>query len=69
MIRSLQQARSLVSPAVTQAWDEATALKAVIDRREAERNKPQPVITPILLMVIALAVFAVNLAVFGKGAW
>lgn len=39
------------------------------DRREAERAKPHPVITPCLLIVFAIAVFAVNLAVFGKGAW
>ena len=39
------------------------------DRREAERAKPHPVITPCLLIAFALAMFAVNLAVLGKGAW
>ena len=51
------------------AWSEAYAFKAECDRREAERNQPQPVVTQCLLIVFALAVFAVNLAVFGKGAW
>lgn len=61
--------RPLISDKAADGWAEAYAYKAQIEAAEAERNKPQPVITPILLMVIALAVFAVNLAVFGKGAW
>lgn len=51
------------------AWDDAHAWSAECARREEERAKPYPVITPCLLIVFALAVFAVNLAVFGKGAW
>lgn len=51
------------------AWDDAHAWKAECDGREAERVRPYPVITPCLLIVFALAMFAVNLAVFGKGAW
>lgn len=51
------------------AWDEVIDLKAECGRREEARAKPYPVITPCLLMVFALSVFAVNLAVFGKGAW
>lgn len=61
--------RSLNSTAATEAWDDARAWSAECARREAERAKPYPVITPCLLTVFALAVFAVNLAVFGKGAW
>lgn len=51
------------------AWDEVFDLKARIAANEAERAKPYPVITPCLLIAFALAMFAVNLAVFGKGAW
>lgn len=67
MIRSLQQARH--TNEAPQAWIDAYSWADECDRREAERAKPQPVITPCLLVAIALAVFAVNLAVFGKGAW
>ena len=49
------------------AWDDAHAWKAECDRREEERAKPQPVITPCLLIVFALAMFAVGLAVVPGG--
>lgn len=61
--------RNLNNSAVTEAWDDAYAWQAECDRREAERAKPYPVITPCLLVAFALAVFAVNLAVFGGEAW
>ena len=35
------------------------------DRREAERAKPQPIITPCLLAVFAIAVFVVGGTVLG----
>ena len=44
------------------AWDDAHAWKAECAHREAERAKPYPVITPCLLIVFALAMFAVGLA-------
>jgi len=35
----------LNNKAVSSAWDEAYALKAQIERNEAERNKPVPTLT------------------------
>ncbi|WP_030538337.1 hypothetical protein [Sphingobium sp. DC-2] len=67
MTRSLRQARH--TNEAPQAWINAYSWADECDRREAERDKPHPVITPCLLAVFALSVFAVNLAVFGKGAW
>lgn len=52
-----------------QAWIDAYSWADECDRREAERNQPVPVITMTVLIVFAIAVFAVSLAVFGKGAW
>jgi len=61
--------RNLNNSAATETWDDAYSWADECDRREAERAKPYPVITPCLLAVFAIAVFAVNLAVFGRGAW
>lgn len=58
---------TLNSAATTEAWDDATAWAAECDRRDAERAKPYPVITPCLLAVFALAVFAVGLAIVPGG--
>ncbi|GLV28161.1 hypothetical protein TomTYG75_06850 [Sphingobium sp. TomTYG75] len=38
--------RTLNSNAATEAWDDVYADVAQFERNEAERNKPQPVITP-----------------------
>lgn len=48
---------------------DAYAYQAQIEAAEAERAKPQPILTPCLLIAFALAVYAVNLAVFGTGSW
>lgn len=60
---------TLTSDTASSAWIDAYSWADECDRREAERAKPQPVMTQCLLIVFAIAVFAVNLAVFGKGAW
>lgn len=57
--------RSLNNPAAIEAWDDAYSWVDECDRREVERNKPQPIITPVLLIAFALAAYAVMLAVFG----
>ena len=67
MIRSLQQARH--TNEAPQAWIDAYSWADECDRREEERAKPYPVITPCLLIAFALAAYAVMLAVFGRGAW
>ena len=63
MIRSLQQARH--TNEAPQAWIDAYSWADECDRREAERAKPYPVITPGLLMVLALAVFVIGGTVVG----
>lgn len=54
--------RPLISGKAADGWAEAYAFKAKIEAAEAERNRPQPVITPILLIVFALSVYIVGLA-------
>jgi len=68
-LTDLKQGRTLSDATVLGLAADAYAYRDEIARNEAERRKPQPVITQCLLIVFALAVFAVNLAVFGKGAW
>lgn len=63
MTRSLQQARH--TNEATQAAIDAYSWADECDRREAERAKPQPVITPCLLMAFALAVFVIGGTVLG----
>lgn len=61
-----QSQHTFNSDTASTAWSDAYAWAEECDRREEERAKPYPVITPCLLIAFAIAVFAVNLAVFGK---
>lgn len=61
----MQTRHPLASAVVTREWDDAYSWADECDRREEDRAKPQPIITPCLLAVFAIAVFVVGGTLLG----
>lgn len=64
-MKMAQTRHTFTSDAASSAWIDAYSWADECERREAERAKPQPVITPCLLMVLALAVLVIGGTVLG----